>query len=101
MHTCMYGCKLWDLDCKYVSDSKVEWRKIRHHIWGLPYKVHNAIVHKLSHNIDIQLDTRTIVIACVRHCYQQNFTTLSLHLLQIINMYLTSIRYVNMIGLWT
>ena len=30
--------------------------------------------------------------SCVSHCYQQNFTALSLHLLQIINIYHTNIR---------
>ena len=24
----MYGCELWDLNCKYVIESKVAWRKI-------------------------------------------------------------------------
>ena len=34
----MHGCELWDLNCKYVSDFKVAWRKIKRCIWGLPYK---------------------------------------------------------------
>ena len=108
----MYGCELWDLNCKYVSDFRVVWRKIKRRIWGLPFRAHNAIIHNLSYNIDLQLDTRMMkfvhsclnhgrLIVCVSHCYQQNFTVLSLHLLQIINIYHTNIRYVKMIGLWT
>ena len=44
----MYGCELWDLNCNYVTDFKVAWRKIKRRIWRLPYKAHNAIVHSLS-----------------------------------------------------
>ena len=28
----MYGCELWDLNCKYVSEFKVAWRKIKRRI---------------------------------------------------------------------
>ena len=66
----MYGCELWDLNCKYVSEFKVAWRKIKRCIWGLPYKAHNAIIHNLSYNIDLQLDTRVLkfVHSCLNHC---------------------------------
>ena len=66
----MYGCELWDLNCKYVSEFKVAWRKIKRRIWGLPYKAHNAIIHNLSYNIDLQLDTRVLkfVHSCLNHC---------------------------------
>ena len=65
----MYGCELWDLNCKYVSDFKADWRKIKRRIWGLPYKAHNAIIHNLSYNIDFQLDTRMLkfVHSCLNH----------------------------------
>ena len=66
----MHGCELWDLNCKYVSEFKVAWRKIKRRIWGLPYKAHNAIIHNLSYNIDLQLDTRVLkfVHSCLNHC---------------------------------
>ena len=66
----MYGCELWDLNCKYVSEFKVAWRKIKRRIWGLPYKAHNEIIHNLSYNIDLQLDTRVLkfVHSCLNHC---------------------------------
>ena len=35
----MYGSELWDLNCKYVSEFKVAWRKIKRRSWELPYKV--------------------------------------------------------------
>ena len=54
----MYGCELWDINYKY--EFKVAWRKIKRRIWGLPYKAHNAIIHNLSYNIDLQLDTRVL-----------------------------------------
>ena len=54
----MYGCELWDLNCNYVTDFKVAWRKIKRRIWRLPYRAHNVIVHSLSYDIDHQLDTR-------------------------------------------
>ena len=66
----MYGCELWDPNCKYVSEFKVAWRKIKRRIWGLPYKAHNANIHNLSYNIDLQLDTRVLkfVHSCLNHC---------------------------------
>ena len=65
----MYGCELWDLNCNYVTDFKVAWRKIKHRIWRLPYRAHNVIVHSLSYDIDHQLDTRTtkFVYSCLNH----------------------------------
>ena len=65
----MYGCELWDLNCKYVSEFKVAWRKIKRRIWELPYKAHNAIIHNLSYNIDLQFDTRVLkfVHSCLNH----------------------------------
>ena len=42
----MYGCKSWDQNCKYVSEFKVAWRKIKRPILvGLPYKSHIASIH--------------------------------------------------------
>ena len=66
----MYGYLLWDLNCKYVSAFKVAWRKIKRRIWGLPYKANNAIIHNLSYNINLQLDTRVlkIVHSCLNYC---------------------------------
>ena len=66
----MYGCELWDLSCKYVSEFKVAWRKIKRCLWGLPYNAHNAIIHSLRYNIDLQLDTRVLklVHSCLNHC---------------------------------
>ena len=37
----MYGCELWDLNCKYVSEFKVAWQKMKRRIWGLPYNNNN------------------------------------------------------------
>ena len=56
MHMC--GSELWDLNCNYVKDFKVAWRKAKWRVWKLPYRAHNAIVHNLSYNIDLRLDTR-------------------------------------------
>ena len=66
----MYGCELWDLNCNYIKDFKVAWRKIKRRIWRLPYRAHNAIVHQLSYDIDHQLETRMIkfVHLCLNHC---------------------------------
>ena len=65
----MYGCELWDLNCNYVTDFKVAWRKIKHRIWRPPYRAHNVIVHSLSYDIDHQLDTRMtkFVYSCLNH----------------------------------
>ena len=65
----MYGCELWDLNRNYVKDIKTAWRKIKRHIWKLPYRTHNAIVHNLSYNLDSQIDTRMIkfIHSCLNH----------------------------------
>ena len=62
----MYG---WDLNCNYIKDFKVAWRKIKRRIWRLPYRAHNAIVHQLRYDIDHQLETRMIkfVHLCLNH----------------------------------
>ena len=53
-----------------ICEFKVAWRKIKRRIWRLPYKAHNAIIHNLSYNIDLQLDTRVLkfVHSCLNHC---------------------------------
>ena len=56
----MYESELSDLNCNYVKDFKVAWRKVKQRIWKLPYRAHNAIVHNLSYDIDLQLDTRML-----------------------------------------
>ena len=69
----------WDINCKYVSEFKVAWRKIKRRIWGLPYKAHNAIILNLSYNIDLQLDTRVLkfVHSCLTHCNSMRKSLLS------------------------
>ena len=57
----MYGSELWDLNCNYVKDFKVAWWKVKRRIWKLHYRAHNAIVHNLSYDIDLQLDTRMLI----------------------------------------
>ena len=38
----MNGCELWDLNCNYINDFKVAWRKIKRRTWRLPYRAHNS-----------------------------------------------------------
>ena len=56
----MYGFELWNLNCNYVDEFRVAWRKIERRIWRLPNRAQNAIVQNLSYNIDDQLETRMI-----------------------------------------
>ena len=65
----MFGCELWALNCKYVRDFKVAWRKINV-VYGDSHKAHNVIMHNLSYNIDLQLDTRMLkfVQSYLNHC---------------------------------
>ena len=56
----MYDSELWNLNCNYVDQFRVAWRKIKRRIWRLPNGAHNAIVQNLSYNIDVQLETRMI-----------------------------------------
>ena len=65
----IYGCELWDLNRNYVKNFKVAWHEIKRRIWKLPYRTHNAIVHNLSYNLDLQIDTRMIKFthSCLNH----------------------------------
>ena len=42
-------------------------KKASRRIWGLQYKAHNAIIHNLSYNIDLQLDTRMMTFVHSKH----------------------------------
>ena len=66
----MYGSELWNLNCKYVDEFRVAWRKIKRRIWRLPNRAHNAIVQNLSYNIDDQLETR--MIKFIHMCLNQD-----------------------------
>ena len=35
----MYGSELWNLNCSYVDDFKVAWRKVKRRIWKLPCNI--------------------------------------------------------------
>ena len=52
-----------------MKDFKIAWRKIKHHIWKLPYRTHNAIVRNLTHNLDFQIDARMMkfIHSCINH----------------------------------
>ena len=65
----MYGSELWNLNCSYVDDFKVAWRKVKRRIWKLPCNTHNAVVKNLTYNIDDQLDVRIAKFThmCLNH----------------------------------
>ena len=44
----IYGSELWNINCSYVDDFNVAWRKVKRPIWKLPYNTHNAIVQNLT-----------------------------------------------------
>ena len=52
----MYGSELWNLNCRYVDEFKVAWRKVKRRIWSS--NTHNVIIQNLTYNIDVQLDAR-------------------------------------------
>ena len=51
----MYGSELRNLNCSYVDDFKVAWRKVKRRIWRLPCNTHNTIVQNLTYNNDNSL----------------------------------------------
>ena len=61
--------ELWNLNCNYVDEFRVPWKKIKRRIWRLPNMAHNAIVQNLSYNIDDQLETKIIkfIHMCLNH----------------------------------
>ena len=65
----MYGSELWNLNCRYVDEFKVAWRKVKRRIWRLPSNTHNVIIQNLTYNIDDQLDARMakFIHMCLNH----------------------------------
>ena len=57
----MYGCELWDLNCKYIKILKWPDEDQTTYLEA-SLSAHNAIVHQLSYAIDHQLETRMIKI---------------------------------------
>ena len=66
----MYGSESWNLNCRYVNEFKVAWRKVKRQIWILPSNTHNhVIIQILTYNIDDQLDARMAKFThmCLNH----------------------------------
>ena len=63
------GSELWNLNCRYVDEFKVAWRKVKRRIWRLPSNTHNIIIQNLTYNIDDQLDARMakFIYMCLNH----------------------------------
>ena len=102
----LYGSELWDLNCNYEKDFKVVWRKVKLRIWKLPYRAHNAIVHTLSYDIDLKLDTRKFVHLGLNHSnmfvwqsYYLSFAVYRLHSHLITGICLLSIIFLTTTGL--
>ena len=56
----MYGCKLWNLNEKDITQFKVTWRKIIRRIWKIPPKTHNNLVCNITNNIDDSIDKHMV-----------------------------------------
>ena len=66
----MYGCELWELGSTYINKFKVAWRQVKRRIWRLPTTSHNYIIHNLSNNIDLMLESRIMKFThtLLNHC---------------------------------
>ena len=64
----MYGSELW-MNCRYVDEFKVAWRKVKRRIWRLPSNTYNVIIQNLTYNIADQLDPRMakFIYICLNH----------------------------------
>ena len=58
-----------ELNCRYVDEFKVAWRKVNRQIWRLPSNTQNVIIQNLTYNIDDQLDARVakFIHMCLNH----------------------------------
>ena len=65
----MYGSELWNLNCRYVDEFKVAWRKVKQRIWRLPRNTHTVIIQDITYNIDDQLDAMMakFIHMCLNH----------------------------------
>ena len=48
----LYGSELWNLNCRYVDEFKVAWRKVKRRISRLPSNTHDVIIQNLTYNIN-------------------------------------------------
>ena len=97
------------LNCRYVDEFRVVWRKVKRRIWRLPSNTHNVIIQNLTYNIDDQLDARIakFIHMCLNHdndvCRSISLSKLlcaeiqRLH--QIIVICHVNITYLTMIGI--
>ena len=60
-----YSSNLWDLQCRCLYDFGVVWRKAVRRIWGLPPRMHNALLQPLmlGHNLRTIINNRFINFA--------------------------------------
>ena len=56
----MYGCELWNLNEKDITQFKVAWRKIKPRIWKIPPRTHKNLVCNITNNIDTIIDKRLV-----------------------------------------
>ena len=93
----MYGCELWDLNCKFISEYDLTWQKTKRRIWRLPYKSDNTIIYNLGYNIDLQLDTRMLkfVHSCLNHCSSVCKSLLSAKLHRIKSTFAANYKYLS------
>ena len=67
-----YGSQLWDLQCRCLDDFDVVWRKAVRRIWGLPPRMHSALLPPLmlEHNLRTIINNRFINFAA--RCLSNN-----------------------------
>ena len=60
----MYGCELWNLNEKDITQFKVVWRKGKRRIWKIPPRTHTNLVCNITNNIGTIIDKRLVRFIC-------------------------------------
>ena len=67
----LYGAALWTLNCPAIKSLEISFNKILRHIWSLPARSHNTIVHHVAclPSLFNLICSRSLSLCCVLPTY--------------------------------
>ena len=93
----MYGCELWNLNEKDITQFKVAWRKIKRRIWKILPRTHNNLVCNITDNIDTTIDNRLVrfIYNSINHSNKTSLNILRVKLLCVNSTFSSNFQYLS------
>ena len=93
----MYGCELWNLNEKDITQFKVAWRKIKRRLWKIPPRTHNNLVCNITNNIDTIIDKRLVrfIYNSINHSNKTSSNILRVKLLCVNSTFSSNFQYLS------